>query len=293
MAIDRILRTQADSRSGFMIELFGRITASPGWRGELHHHSFWEFIFIKEGDGTLFLPEGGKTFNKGAVFLISPNVKHKFCHNYSSGKANHLYIGFMILDASLSFLLENSGLFFPDTSEFDKIDPGFTNALKSFCKKIKGKAFDPYDLHRRFEAIGLIGRFVNILAEINKTLLDNKSAKRPEMIVQKVLEYISHNLDKNIKVAEVASLLYLSPHYLGEVFRKNIGEPVKVYHNRLRMQRAADLLSDTAMNISQIAESLGFESIHYFSRRFKQFYNISPNKYHHPAQSNFPQNDNS
>ena len=279
MTAEKISRSQAESRSGFTVELFGRVTASPSWIGELHHHSFWEFVFIKNGEGTIHLADEEKPFKKGSAFIISPMVKHKFYHNCSSCKADHLYIGFMILDGSLSLLLENSKLFFPDIYDFDEIDPGFTKALEVFCKNIKRNSFDSYNLRKRFEAIALIGRLINIIAEINEPFLSKTSTKRSEIIVQKVLEYISHNLDKNIKVSELASLLYMSPHYLGEMFRKNIGEPIKNYHNRLRMQRAADLLSAEIMNISQIAESLGFESVHYFSRRFKQFHNMSPCKY--------------
>ena len=279
MAVNRISRNQIEARSGFTIELLGRMAASPGWVGEIHHHSFWEFIFVEKGVGTLCLPDAEIPFQKGSAFLIPPLKKHKFRHNFANGKAEHLYIGFMVLDGSLSLLLENSDFFFSDISSFDEIDYGFVKALETFCKTLKGNSLGTYNLRKRFEAVALIGRLINIFAEINKPLLNQIPVKRSEIIVQKMLEYISDNLDKNVEVSEIASLLYLSPHYLGEVFRKAVGEPLKVYHNRLRMQRAVALLTGSTMNISQIAESLGFESVHYFSRRFKQLYNISPLRY--------------
>ncbi len=278
--MQRLLRRQTESRSGFTVELFGRMTAPAGWEGETHRHSFWELIYVRNGEGALCFSDAQTAFGKGAVFIVPPLLKHRFQHNISGGKADHLYVGFMVLDSCLSLLLENSRLHFEGLSEFNEIDHGFGRNLDTFCRNIRGNTFNFHDLRKRFEAMALIGRLANILAGMNAPLLTRMPTRRAELIVGKVLEFIAHNLDRNIDVSEIATLLYLSPHYLGEVFTREIGESIKSYHNRLRMQRAADLLTiNITMNVSQISDALGFESIHYFSRRFKQFYKISPSQY--------------
>lgn len=278
--MQQLLRLQAESRSGFTVELFGRMTAPAGWEGETHKHSFWELVYVRNGEGSLCFSDEQIAFGKGAVFIVPPLLKHRFRHSAFGGKADHLYVGFMALDGCLSLLLENSGIHFPGLGEFDDIDPGFSRALDAFCRNVRGNTFNFHNPGKRFEAISLIGRLINILAGMNASLLTRMPTKRAETIVGKVIEFISHNLDRNIDVSEIASLLYLSPHYLGEVFSGEIGESIKSYHNRLRMQRAADLLTiGSAMNISQISDALGFESIHYFSRRFKKFYKMSPSSY--------------
>jgi AraC-like DNA-binding protein len=45
------------------------------------------------------------------------------------------------------------------------------------------------------------------------------------------------------------------------------------------MNSAGEYLQFTTLNITQIAEKLGFENIYYFSRKFKSFYGISPSEY--------------
>ena len=111
MKKDWLIRNQAESKSGFTVELFGEMSAAPGWIGETHHHSFWEFIYIFSGQGLLTLPNQVEHFQEGAIYIFPPMLPHRFQHNLSKENAGHLYVGFTILDGSMSFLLENCKLY--------------------------------------------------------------------------------------------------------------------------------------------------------------------------------------
>ena len=54
---------------------------------------------------------------------------------------------------------------------------------------------------------------------------------------------------------------------------------VIAYCNQRKIERAKQLIREERMNISQIAESLGFSSIHYFSRMFKKIEGMAPAEY--------------
>ena len=67
--------------------------------------------------------------------------------------------------------------------------------------------------------------------------------------------------------------------YLCSLFRRAEGISIKHYHTRLRLAEAANLLLSTAMNVSQIANAIGYEDPLYFSRIFKAEFGCSPREY--------------
>lgn len=57
-----------------------------------------------------------------------------------------------------------------------------------------------------------------------------------------------------------------------------MGEPLKEYFTRRRFERATQLLED-GMSVTQIADMLGYKSIHSFSRAFTRRFGVSPLEY--------------
>jgi AraC-like DNA-binding protein len=51
------------------------------------------------------------------------------------------------------------------------------------------------------------------------------------------------------------------------------------YFNRLRIQRACELLNNTALSVQEIGQTVGFSDPYYFSRAFKRIIGASPNQY--------------
>ena len=63
------------------------------------------------------------------------------------------------------------------------------------------------------------------------------------------------------------------------LFREKAGTGPIDYWIRLRIERAQELIRQGTMNYTEIAESLGFASLHYFSRQFKRVTGTSPSQY--------------
>jgi len=64
-----------------------------------------------------------------------------------------------------------------------------------------------------------------------------------------------------------------------ELFRKMTDMSPKAYVTRIKMQRAAAALRESNQSVTRIAESLGYTTIHHFTRQFKTYYGISPTQY--------------
>lgn len=64
--------------------------------------------------------------------------------------------------------------------------------------------------------------------------------------------------------------------YLYRIFKKEFGvTPIK-YINDLKLTKAKEFLTNSSMDVTEISEALGFYSVHYFSKCFKEKENITP-----------------
>lgn len=117
----------------------------------------------------------------------------------------------------------------------------------------------------------LMDGFCQILSSFE--YLTNQSQRNEIFKAQK---YVLLNLDKKISLVEIAEYLYLNPSYFSRLYKKSTNENFIDYVNRIKMERAKELITNTNEPIEQIAYMLGFESKSYFLKRFKKHFGISP-----------------
>lgn len=85
--------------------------------------------------------------------------------------------------------------------------------------------------------------------------------------------------DPVLRLGDVASAAGLSPAHLCRLFRQERGESPMQLLGRLRLERAAELLTRTQLDIGEIAYAVGFGDRLYFSRAFHRFAGCSPSGY--------------
>ena len=101
----------------------------------------------------------------------------------------------------------------------------------------------------------------------------------PDEAVSIIKDYIDSNYCQNIKITMFSEKYFFSTEYLTRLFRGRYGCTIYEYVLKLRMERAKELLEDEDNKILDIAERLGYADNHYFSRAFRNYYNISPSQY--------------
>ena len=95
----------------------------------------------------------------------------------------------------------------------------------------------------------------------------------------KILAYIETHLSEQITLNDLTSLVHLDKSYLITRFKRMWGIPPMQYINHLRIERSKVLLAMTDKSATEIALDVGFQSIHYFSRYFKEKEGLTPNEY--------------
>lgn len=95
-------------------------------------------------------------------------------------------------------------------------------------------------------------------------------------VVRRAQELILENLDRNLKVEEIAGNLSVSREHLSRVFKEQAGVSPQDYILNKKMKYASYLLRDTGLSCKEIGQKIGYDSPASFSRAFKNIYNISP-----------------
>lgn len=126
----------------------------------------------------------------------------------------------------------------------------------------------------------------NVLA-VN--LLRHHTASKPQLPIyegglttrqlSRVLDYIDAYLDKNIKLADLAQLLNMSPFHFSRLFKQSIGMTPHQYLSQQRVERAKQLLKKTDLLITDIALECGYSSHSHFSKQFRQSTGTTPKAY--------------
>ena len=102
---------------------------------------------------------------------------------------------------------------------------------------------------------------------------------REEFILDGIATFIENNYSDNVTRDRLAKRACMNKCKFSKVFNKRFGRNIKDYLNNIRMKKAAELLDNRDLRITDIALSVGFGSIEHFTRVFKKTYNLSPREY--------------
>lgn len=125
-------------------------------------------------------------------------------------------------------------------------------------------------------AIGSLYLFLALLTEYS----DCPAARDLSLeYVETAIRFIAHNYSGNLDVSDIAAHVGVSRSHLYRVFMQNIGSSPNDYLTRFRISQACELLEHTALPVSAVAASVGYEDPLYFSRVFKKITGCSPSGY--------------
>lgn len=102
--------------------------------------------------------------------------------------------------------------------------------------------------------------------------------------IRAVLDYIEENIDKDIRLDELAALSGLSRFHFARSFRESLGETPYQLVLKKRIQRAKKLLARPEWNVRQIASAIGFTDVSQFSRMFRKTTGVTPTTWRRQAE---------
>jgi AraC-like DNA-binding protein len=98
-------------------------------------------------------------------------------------------------------------------------------------------------------------------------------------LAEEIKSYLLGHYREAVDLRALAAISGLTPNYTVSLFKEVTGQTPHQYVQQLRLAKARSLLSSTTMNVSEVAEYLGYYDTSYFYRKFKQATSLSPTEF--------------
>ncbi|MPN53340.1 HTH-type transcriptional activator RhaR [bioreactor metagenome] len=130
---------------------------------------------------------------------------------------------------------------------------------------------------RMFQVEQLIAVVSEKIQEFARETSKYDTSKRAT--IRKVLRYMDQNYSKGLTLPKVAKVAHMAPSYFSMYFKKEIGENYNQFVNRMKIERAKELLQNPSVKIHEVGTLVGFEDSKYFSRKFRTVTGMTPREY--------------
>lgn len=121
------------------------------------------------------------------------------------------------------------------------------------------------------ETVHILKGLIDFVAERKKT--------HTQAVVQRALEYMNTYYADNLSLRSVAEWVFLSPSYLGALFRAELGVSFTDQLILIRIAKAKELLREPQLKLYEVAERVGYQNIGYFTNVFKRITGSTPKEY--------------
>jgi len=261
---------------------------------EMHMHEYMQINYVYQGAAKHYINNRELNLIKGDIFIIPPYVPHLI--NTDEGKKakiiefefmpEFINDNFKQIENAESFLdfayiepfLVAENLVKPRLNLVGKIQTEVENILNEILLEDENKKRG-YDLLIRSQLLKLliiVGRefTVNLENSRNQSIYD-----RHRDSINRAVQYIHDNYNKDLNVEDVAKKFLLSSSYFSYLFKSITSKTFTEYVVGLRISKAQDLLKNTNDKVVDICYSAGFNNINHFNRIFKQNIGMSPMAY--------------
>lgn len=260
-----------------------------------HFHESYEFYFLLEGERYYFIDSETYYVKTGMIVLVGKNQVHKT--SVAGDQSYHNRILLQLDEREWDWYLKKSSL--PSLEELVRLcehvlvcqDEDFRRILM-LLEEIKQE----FRLKRECFAAAVRMKIIEILIVMyrNRRQVQDFSQERQgsgrmtscfradtvqHKKVHEVAEYLQKCCETKESIEEIGHRFYVSKSYLSRIFKEVTGFTLNEYQTLARIRRTQELLSETGLSVTEIADLAGFESITYFERVFKKYTGKRPLQY--------------
>ncbi len=248
------------------------------WENEPHSHSYYQIIAVVKSGGRITLGEETVEMQDRQVILIQPHMIHAITKADQDPQPQLMDIKFTVSDEQLARDLSRLPAFLD--VDFGRFQYYFDHILRESAQAA------PYSYNCVCYYFGLT------LVLLLRSQRPQTGLPRPAQLqelpasghitgvdMSAVVRFIQDNYITPINLDDLAKVANVSKSTLILAFKQSMNTTPNKYINYVRLGKAKELLLTTNSNIGEISEMVGFQSLHYFSRYFKNHEQVSPVEY--------------
>lgn len=113
-------------------------------------------------------------------------------------------------------------------------------------------------------------QFVKVISQLGGNSKDT--------VIKQMIDFIKRNPGDHLKLELLADVFNYNSSYLGKLFKNYTGESFNVFVDKVRMEKAKELLEE-GLKVHQVSASIGYANVDYFHSKFKKYVGVSPSAY--------------
>lgn len=246
-------------------------------------HNFCELLYVDKGSLSIFAENYSGILAENQMIIHRPNELHSLATSDTIAP-NVIIIGFECSSESL----------IPFSRQPVCLSSDQTRALARIMQEGMSIYEPPYDvpntgyMPKRAEypfgadqliKIGLEAFLISLVRSLQSNISEASQRTVADGNIQSVHQYITENFRTKITLANLCFLFGMNKTSLCRSFKAAYGTTILDYINTLRIREAKSYLQQGMFSITEISDMLGFSSVHYFCRLFKQQTGRSPTEY--------------
>ena len=255
-------------------------TGSYAFAGE--QHDFWELLYVDKGAVEVTAGERRRTLEQGQLIFHAPGEFHALS---ATGVAPDLVVVSFRCDA-------------PEMAFFRSLVTTAGEGERSLLARIVAEGAAAFStplnnpetraLQRReagpfggeqLLAAALEELLIRLIRQGSVPAAGGRRSREDGGVLEQVTGYLAQRLDRPLTLRQVCQDNLVGRSQLQKLFHTHTGGGVMEYFGALKIQAARRMIREGRLNFTQIAARLGFQSPHYFSRRFRQATGMSPSEY--------------
>lgn len=231
-------------------------------------HNYWELTFIDNGELITNVDGEDYQLKEMDLILYAPGQFH---NQTSGGNSSCSYLTIMFeMDIPDSYLISN---------RVYHAHRDIHTALNNFIKLSTNDMLYNNELMLCYLKV-LIIRILQYDFLNSSPVASTPMQQRFENeLLNEIILYINDMIYEQLTIEDICTKFSISRSSLQTLFKNNVGVAPKQYISDIKLKKSKLLIKENTYTISEVSRMLGFNSIHYFSRKFKQQYGITPTDY--------------
>jgi len=233
---------------------------------------YYTLVFCLAGGSIRYVNQFEYTINAHSLHLLPPGSIHSFRDTFDTTR-------YYVILFEKDFPEEPSLLAFHDKHlESVDLEPVLFGRVKEIFEEIE-RELKKSDIDSGLYAKHLLDLILLILKREKLKLGSDAPRTRSDVICSRFLSLLEEHFKTMKRVDDYASLLDLTPKYLSETVKANLGKSALHYIHKRIVKEAEYLLVYTDRTVGSIAAALNFHDASQFTKFFKQKVGKSPKQY--------------
>lgn len=274
------------------LQVYDKIVIKPYEQEDIgpHKHRFFELAYVTGGSAEHTLNGEQEILGQGDYFIVDYGIEHSYKNSRNLTLINCLFLPESIDDTlagckafdeliQVCFIRYYRRYFSrvrtPVNRVFHDADGRVLNLLLGMQEEYKEKQIGYEEIFR--------SRLMEILTLTMRKIvyLDMRKVEQAEQsgIILSAIQYFDIHYREHALLEKFCREYHYSSQYMSRKFHQETGMTVLEYIQRIRVEKACELIAGSESSIREIAVSVGYENIKYFNHVFQKLIHMSPGEY--------------